>query len=209
MNRGGNQSGSILIVSLWVVALLSLLAASVTTRSRFAVRQEEWRDLEAEGTQLVNGLAAAALARLKADADLELDSYADAWGQVFESRASELTQDESRLPQHWTDTVVRIRAIDESGKVNINLAPERLLRAVLNESGDVDNPEALAASIADWRDPDDVGFAERELYAGKEAPYAPANADFLLADELLFVDGVTPHLYFGEDANRNGQLDPI
>jgi type II secretory pathway component PulK len=207
MNGWRNDKGSILVVSLWVVALLSLLAASVTTRSQLAVRQEKWRDIEAEGMAILDGLAAGAVARLKADADVEFDAYTEDWGRPFEARASGFAADGTHAPAHWADSVVRIRAIDESGKVNVNLAPEALLRALMREIG-VENPGVLASAIVDWRDPDDIGLNEGDVYAGMDPPYAPANADLARIKEVLFVKDVAPELFFGEDENRNGRLDP-
>jgi type II secretory pathway component PulK len=104
------------------------------------------------------------------------------------------------------DFVLRVAAVDECGKVNVNTAPEPLLAALAHEAG-FGYAADLAAAIVDWRDADGSGVAERDLYAGLTGHYVPPNADLAWTDELLFVFGVTPQTYFGEDANHNRQLD--
>jgi hypothetical protein len=67
------------------------------------------------------------------------------------------------------------------------------------------------AAVLDWLDADDVkreGGAEREEYEKLEPAIVPRNGLLESLDELLLVQGMTPAVFFGEDANRNGLLDP-
>lgn len=72
----------------------------------------------------------------------------------------------------------------------------------------------ITAAIIDWGDEDDTidedGGAERNdsTYQGAAVPYAPRNARFETLDELRLVRGVTDAVFFGEDLNTNGRLDP-
>ncbi len=72
----------------------------------------------------------------------------------------------------------------------------------------------ITAAIIDWGDEDDTpdqeGGAERtdSAYQGAAVPYAPRNARFETIDELRLVRGVTDAIFFGEDTNGNGKLDP-
>ena len=71
--------------------------------------------------------------------------------------------------------------------------------------------EEIVNSILDWIDSDEearVGGAESIYYEGLEVPYACRNAPLESIEELLQIQGVTPTLFYGEDANRNGSLDP-
>lgn len=96
--------------------------------------------------------------------------------------------------------------IPESAKLDVNIAPVETLAALPGMT------TAVAAAIADWRDADDDvnenGGAERTDYAGASPPYAPRNAPLESLDELRLVRGMTDAVYFGEDANQNGILDP-
>lgn len=72
--------------------------------------------------------------------------------------------------------------------------------------------EEITNAILDWIDTDDTtdrtGGAESSTYEGLAVPYSARNGPMESIDELLKVQGVTPLLFYGEDANRNGILDP-
>ncbi len=90
--------------------------------------------------------------------------------------------------------------VDESSKLNVN-SPDvyELVRAFDAV------PEALANSIADWRDEDDepsVDGAEKEYYLGLPTPYRCKNAAFEAIDELLLVRGIYPALLYGTGKSR-------
>lgn len=112
----------------------------------------------------------------------------------------------------------RYGATDEAGKINLN----GLLK--LDSSGDVavsiltrlqdyvpGMSEALAEAIVDWLDPDDEvrdKGAESATYQGYQPPYSAKNGPLDTLEELLYVEGMTPEILFGNDTNRNGILDP-
>ncbi len=98
--------------------------------------------------------------------------------------------------------------VREAGKIDASNAPFPVLMAIPGMTDEV------AAAIIDWRDEDeevynDIGAeAPDAAYQGAPVPYAPRNGPFQTVDELRLIRGVTDHLFFGEDANHNGRLDP-
>ncbi len=69
----------------------------------------------------------------------------------------------------------------------------------------------LADAILDFIDDDDdprANGCESEYYQSLTPVYSAKNGPLETLDELLLVRGVTPDLLYGEDANRNGILDP-
>jgi hypothetical protein len=118
------------------------------------------------------------------------------------------------LEQDDTSTRVRYGLMDESAKFNINLLDRLELedeeaRATL--MGLPGMTEALADAVRDWVDGDDTSReygAESEYYESLSPPYTAKNGPLETIDELLLVRDVTPDLLYGEDANRNGLLDP-
>ncbi|MCH2202558.1 MAG: general secretion pathway protein GspK [Fuerstiella sp.] len=71
--------------------------------------------------------------------------------------------------------------------------------------------EDIVNAILDALDTDDVprqGGAELSDYESVGIYDAIPNGPFDSIDQLLLVTGVTPELFYGEDANRNGLLDP-
>ncbi len=90
---------------------------------------------------------------------------------------------------------------NESGKVNLNRAGERLLRMMLNSFPleEIDKT-IIVDSILDWRDPDSfhrANGAEDDYYLALPQPYKCKNADFTSIEELLLVRGVTPQIFHG------------
>lgn len=109
---------------------------------------------------------------------------------------------------------VRYGLIDESSKLNLNaiaalgLDEDQERTLLMSLPG---MTESVADAILDWIDADDQRRpygAESIEYQSQTPPYAPRNGNLESLDELLLVTGVTPQLLYGEDANRNGLLDP-
>lgn len=94
---------------------------------------------------------------------------------------------------------------DEASRININVAPEDVLTKLPGMTTEV------ARSIQDWRDADDdvrEEGGESEYYSTLTPSYQARNGPFETLHELLFVKGVTEELFYGEDTNLNGILDP-
>jgi DNA uptake protein ComE-like DNA-binding protein len=95
--------------------------------------------------------------------------------------------------------------VDEASKLNLNTATQEMLEGLPGMTAE------LAAAIIDWRDEDDEvtsGGAESETYLLRQPSYACKNGPFESVEELALVHGATWALLYGEDANRNGVLDP-
>src|SRR6478736_3922489 len=91
-------------------------------------------------------------------------------------------------------------AVDEAAKIDLNAAPDALLRNVLIVTGGLDEPaaNALVDAIADWRDPDELrrpNGAELPEYRAAGLKYGPANAPFETVGEAARVLGMTPAVF--------------
>jgi general secretion pathway protein K len=102
----------------------------------------------------------------------------------------------------WEDSGARIAAsaTDESGKIDLNTAPDNLLKGLLQTAGglDADSAAQLVDAIGDWKDADDFrrpNGAEAPEYVAAGLKYTPANAPFETLAELQRVLGMTPALY--------------
>jgi general secretion pathway protein K len=97
--------------------------------------------------------------------------------------------------------VSRVRLIDEGSKININRVSDETLRRVLSNLGvDAALRDILVDSIMDWRDPDDLhrtNGAESDYYASLSPAYTPKNGPLDSVEELLWIRGMTPGLFFG------------
>jgi general secretion pathway protein K len=99
---------------------------------------------------------------------------------------------------------MRVRLIDEGGKINLNRSDEGTLRRIFTNLG-VEEPRRsdLVDSILDWIDPDNlhrVNGAESDYYESLSPPYTAKNGLFDTVEELLWVKGVTADLFFGAAA---------
>ena len=179
----GVQRGIALVLALWLTILLTVIASGFA----FSMRSE-----------IVAARNALSLSRVRAAADgaVERTLYelgrprlADAW-----------TADGAR--HVWKDGEIDIltTAVDESARIDLNVANETLLKGLLTSAGGLDDPTATRVldAIADWRDADDLkrpNGAEEADYRAAGLTYGPANAPFETVGELARVLGVTPALY--------------
>ncbi len=206
------RDGSVLVGLLWCLALLSVLVVGLLYSARLDLRV-----VKNHGDSIqAYYLAVAGVEKAKALLHQDL---------IDRSRSG---QNHSvalyNAPREFKDvrlgrgqfSVMRPAAQDEGGgsiygvedeesRLNVNTASSQ-------EMAKLDRmlPET-AAAILDFRDGDDAtttGGAEADYYASLRPPYMPRNGPFQTARELLWVRGVDRELFWGEDANQNGVLDP-
>lgn len=109
---------------------------------------------------------------------------------------------------------IRYGLIDESAKLNLNALQKLQLDEDQSRNLLLGLPGMtleIADAILDWVDVDDnsrLYGVESEYYESLSPAYACKNGPLETIDELLLVRGVTAELLYGEDANRNGLLDP-
>jgi DNA uptake protein ComE-like DNA-binding protein len=92
--------------------------------------------------------------------------------------------------------------VDEASKLNLNTATSNML--VYLPYMNVD----LTVAILDWRDTNGGSGAFATYYAMAAKSYENKSAEFETVDELRLLYGGDLYALEGEDANRNGVLDP-
>ena len=184
--RGGSrrQRGVALILVLWLTVMLTVIAGSFA----YGMRNEAMAARNTVSWAQARSLADGAIHRT-----------------VFELMRPKVSPDvwaADGAVRIWDEDGARIavRAIDESGKIDLNSAPDALLKGLLMTAGGVDEPTAarLVDAIGDWKDVDDLrrpNGAEADDYKAAGSPYLPANAPFETVPELQRVLGMTPALY--------------
>ncbi len=108
-------------------------------------------------------------------------------------------------PSSDSDVVYSYGITDESSRLNLNTATLDMISMLPNMTSD------FAASIVDWRSPSSVGTAggaESAYYLLLPNPYECKNAPLETVEELFLIQGATTDIMYGQDANRNGILDP-
>jgi general secretion pathway protein K len=95
---------------------------------------------------------------------------------------------------------LQVRVVDESAKIDLNVAPPELLVGLMQALGvDFERARRIAGAIQDWRDGDDLlnpeGGAEDPQYAAAKLPYGAKDRPFETLSELRLVLGMDPILF--------------
>jgi len=96
---------------------------------------------------------------------------------------------------------VRFGLVDEASRLNVNVAISNQLVWLPRMTAD------FTEALLDWRDTNGSG-ATVTYYPMQQPSYLCKNDPFETVDELRLVYGADMDILIGEDANRNGMLDP-
>ena len=193
--------GIALVVVLWMLVVLSVMAASFTVASR-------------QDSKLVYNLVEQAKARSMITAGLERAML----GLMHSDEDLRWRRDGSQKVFSYDGGKVAVQIIDEKGKVDLNTGPEPLIRGVFLAAGlNDEEASSVTDAIIDWRDEDSarqLNGAEDREYEVAGLAWGAADQPFRSATELRAVLGITPDLYrLTSDAftvhSRDGTIDPL
>lgn len=202
--RGADQSGSILVIVLWISFGLVAITLMFGHSMFMEFRASDNRAAGIQAEQAIEGAARYARFLLS---DLEEQGVLP---DIETYQAGELTIGQAtvwfvgRDPTEGRLNEPYFALVDEASRLNLNAATVEMLEALPRMT-----PE-FAAAIVDWRDENEEitsGGAESETYHMRVPAYECKNADFETIDELKWVAGATDEILYGEDTNRNGLLD--
>ena len=181
--RRQRESGSVLVMVLWLLVLISFLAGQYLAhnREKADIAQNAWTAFRQK--QAVSSV-------------VQLFST-DAWP----------VPDGTGADGHWfrlfpDDMQVWTRVDKESQRINLNTAADGEIKQKLSlMMGDdfLREADAVSDCILDWRDTDSLTRmqgAEEKDYQTRGLSYRPANGPFNVMSELLLVMGVTPDMFW-------------
>ena len=196
-----HERGTVLIVTMWIVLVLAGLVLVFARSMRVEAIASANYVASLEAYAVARGALQFVLA--------QVDGTQGAWGSADQTPCEAVAIGESLFwilrPNFEDDRTHSFGIVDEASKINLNSATIEMLLKLPGMTAE------LAAAIIDWRDADsDVspGGAESEHYLLLEDPYYCKGAPFETVVEVLLVKGASRELLYGEDANRNGVLDP-
>jgi general secretion pathway protein K len=182
-STSSQQRGIALVLALWLTVLLTVIASGFA----FSMRSEAVAARNAISLAQARGIADGAVERTLYE--LSRPKMLDSWlpdGQ----------------PHQWTDdgATITVTAVDETAKIDLNVASDALLKGLMMQVGLLDDPTAarIVDAVLDWRDADDLkrpNGAEEADYRAANLKYGPSNAPFESVGEFSRVLGVTPDLY--------------
>jgi len=221
----GRRNGTILVTTLWILALLTLLALGIGTRMGIDVKIMGYS---------VNRIKARYLARagilrcaniIESDGNKNLDYLKELWSAGYDyDEEKHLLKAVPLGEGHFTVSHILesgegvptelFGASDEEALVNVNKADDDMLSRLPGFTAEI------VAAVIDWRDEDGAPYnyagsrgAETDYYENEiENPYPCKNAPFSVPEELLLVRGITLSVYegvkdlitvFGNDAAVN------
>ena len=183
MLKSSPSPGYALVIVIWILTLLSLMAGSFA----LTMRRDNSVSLALKNNALAlalteSGLGLAEFAMQNPDPDQRWLVDGTIY-QVLRADGSE----------------IRIRVSSESGKIDLNMASDKLLAAMLKSvTGDLFAEEKLFNTILDWRDADDdvrPHGAEKKQYQEAGLGYGPSNKPFQSLEELQSILGMNNDLY--------------
>lgn len=196
-----DRKGSILISTLWIIAILSLLSMGIASRVSMELRLSKYNRQRMQALYLATAGIAKCRDILSKDKN-DYDSFY--YCGVMPPKNDEPGLD---LEGIFKDTGFRDGAFiiayknedgavffgmsDEERKININKAGLKTLANIFQD-------DDMAEAVLDWRGalsaardaPDKDGY-----YDSPENPYKRKNADFTVIEELLLVKGMTPEAF--------------
>ena len=178
------QRGIALILVLWLTILLTVIGGSFA----YGMRNEALAARNTLSLAQARAIADGAIYRTAFEL-MRPRGLADVWAADGILHAWD--EDGSRIV---------VSALDESGKIDLNTAPDGLIKGLLQTAGELDADAAgqLVDVIDDWKDVDDLrrpNGAEAPDYQAAGLNYKPANAPFEAVAELQRVLGMTPAIY--------------
>ncbi len=225
------KEGTILVTTLWILALLTLLALGIGIKIGVDIKLVGFFLNTAKARHLADAGLKKTIALIEEDDDKNLDMLNEKWSSGFDIDDEEYVLKDIKLGEgsftvyheagkdEEGNPVYLYGASDEEGNLNIN----EIGGGILMELPGFDSE--TAAAVLDWRDEDTVAGnhiggsegAEDEYYRGMEAPYECKDAPFSAPEELLLVRGVTDEIYegvkgiitvYGEDKKVNINTAP-
>jgi type II secretory pathway component PulK len=201
------RSGSLLIVTLWLVTMLSVLSVAIGRYLSLSVKMTRYRAAREQARMLARSGVYLAMQRLADDAaeadgktyDWDGDEWAvvpggppggdpSVWVIPFPSPAAGPGRLQGRLT---------VRVTDEERKLNLNAAVKEQLLAVAAD-------DALAQAIIDARDEADTA----EDRPDNQPPYFAKNGLFAVPEEWTDLPGMTPQAFDALRASTSPYFGP-
>jgi general secretion pathway protein K len=190
------QRGTVLIITLWTITLLTILVTVLASQSRLSARATQFHQDELANWANVVGAVNQAEMELMLDLmdppvltpEEQAENPVPLQYRNYRGAPLQLTYPQAE------DVVVRV--YNHAGKINLAELSRPRLRALLEKKlGDDAEPgqlDDLLAAWADWLDLNDQAApngAEEDYYLEQDLPYEPRNGRLETVEEILNIKG--------------------
>lgn len=174
-----HKRGSILLITLWLIVVLSTLAIAVARQVSLELRVVNYRIAHAQARALAQGGVRLASALLERDlGQNKFDALSDEWATIPARQAPGYPAADATAP------TLTVEVVDEDRYLSLNSLEEQELREQLHLPGEV------AKAIVNDRDIRDA--TEDRLH--DTPPYHARNQPFTCEEELADIPDVTPEV---------------
>jgi type II secretory pathway component PulK len=200
--RSSRRRGAIFILAMGIIVILSGMLLAFAEQMR------------AESMASANRLSYAQADAVEQGAEQWVLAQTEEYGQDAVTLCNDVPAEGIQVGQGYfwiirpnqdTNQNYDFGIVDESGKLNLNVATSDELQILPNMQ------QNIADAIVDWRTPEATATgdgAKSPTYQALPEPYDCKDAPFETTEELRLVSGMTPQILFGADTNRNGVIEP-
>lgn len=189
MRSHRSKKGAVLIVSLWILAILSMFAIGIGNKLSLEIRSLGNYSDSVQAFYIARAGIERALAEriklLQEGKKIYADSFNDPW-----LNSEELFKGKEFGEGAYTIENVDISGLygisDEQARININKASKETIAELLKQKGAAD-ADGIAAAIVEWQD---------------------KNSGFEAIEEVLLADGRIKDIFYRADSNENGIIEP-
>lgn len=194
-----NSDGLILIVSLWILVIISLLCLSLAHRVIINLKLVKFQKDRMKCLYIAKAAVGKAISVLESDSTAQTDILSEVWSRGYDEEAQPdgyifkdvevadgiftvsyvFDDSDSELP------VYLYGMSDEDRKININEADRELLVSLFEEIG-IGSPESLAGNIIYWRG-DNLAGSKDPYYESPEIPYPARKAPLRSMQEISLI----------------------
>lgn len=202
MNYAVANKGTILIITLWILAIITILAVGIGYRVGIDLKITGYQLYKLKALYIAKGGINKAILELENKQNKDTDFLAESWSSGKDADGNFIFKDVEvgdgnftvfcDFKETGTEKLKFYGISTEEGRININTATKELLSNLSGLTADI------AAAIVDWRDENDIpqpGGAENAYYQSLVPPYSCRNKEFKCIEELLLVKDVTPQIF--------------
>ncbi len=188
--RHKNQNGTVVVMVMWILAILSLFAVGLGYRSSIELRLTSFYLDKVRTSYLAQEAVYTTFFHIANDTNRKVDAYNERWGNYAEAFFDKEYDDAKVNVTHLADSnddekVILYGASDEMGKININKIPKEIIKSEYwqEEFGFDDD---LVKVLMHWRK---KNSSEKDLDAWYETTYGykARHGKIQLLEELHFL----------------------
>lgn len=217
MNIFKKNSGTILIITIWILTLLTAVTLSITYRMKIQLKLIDNEISREEVFFIAKAGIVQAISVLNQDTNT-VDTLTEKWSNYsVELYRANLFKNIKVGKGQFTVSYIYNKDIftgtqqvlygmkDEERKININKATQSVLESLPGMTSQI------ATSIRAWRGDTDLGqdvmLSEDVYYQGLNPSYARKGKPFDCLEELTLVRDITEEILFGKDLDGDGGID--